>query len=135
MTGQLPRFLAGLHTVAAVAMLAWPMAVRAVEPAKHTVEWYQTHQQARESVLAACQNDHTFDSSGDCRNAQSASHAALADSIGNSGGNIDPEATAAYYKHNTQMIAVQLALCSGKGTRPPQSWCDAAQAASASLHK
>ncbi len=44
----------------------------AVAPAQHTVDWYRTHQQARESVLRTCQNDHTHDDAADCRNATSA---------------------------------------------------------------
>jgi len=106
----------------------------AMEPAKHTVAWYRPHQQARQSVLATCQNDHTFDESGDCRNAQSASHGALADSLGNSG-QTDPEATVAYYGKNGGLIAMVLNMCSRPGAaRAPESWCQAASTALANLH-
>jgi hypothetical protein len=107
----------------------------AIEPAKHTVAWYRTHQQARESVLATCQNDHSFDESGDCRNAQSASHGALADSLGGSGQG-DPEATVAYYGKNGGLIAMVLNMCSRQGSaRAPEAWCRAASTASANLHR
>ena len=108
----------------------------AIEPAKHTVDWYQTHQQARDSVLATCQNDHSFDDSGDCRNAQSASHAAAADGPGGLGSpSGDPEATVAYYGKNGGLIAMVLKMCSRQGAaRAPEAWCQAATTASANLH-
>lgn len=105
----------------------------AIEPAKHTVAWYLTHQQARQSVLATCQNDHTFDESGDCRNAQSASHGALADSLGAKTGSTDPEASPSYYGRDGAMIALTLTSCAHH--QAPVAWCQAAQTASANLHK
>jgi hypothetical protein len=105
----------------------------AIEPAKHTVAWYRTHQQARESVLATCQNDHSFDDSGDCRNAQSASHGALADSLATNTGKAEPEADPAYYGRDGGMIALTLASCAHH--EAPASWCKAAQIASANLHR
>jgi hypothetical protein len=102
----------------------------AVEPAQHTVEWYRTHQQERESVLRTCQNDHTHDDSADCRNANSAAQAALADSLATTGGK-DPEADPAYYGHDAGMIAITLSMCASGGV--PSSWCAAARTASANL--
>jgi hypothetical protein len=109
----------------------------AVQPAKHNVDWYRTHQQARDSVLATCQNDHSFDESGDCRNAQSASHGALADSLSGSGSaSSDPEATVAYYGKNGGLIAMVLNMCARQGAaRAPEAWCQAASTASANLHR
>lgn len=105
----------------------------AVEPAKRTVSWYRTHQQAREGVLATCQNDHTFDDNGDCRNAQSASHAALADSLAPKSGRSDPEANPGYYGRDGAMIALTLSSCARH--QAPVAWCQAAQVASSNLHK
>ena len=102
----------------------------AIEPARQTVEWYRTHQQARESVLRACQNDHSHDNAADCRNATSAAHAALADSLATTGGK-DPESDPAYYGHDAGMIAMTLSMCARNAA--PQSWCVAARTASASL--
>lgn len=99
----------------------------AVAPAQHTVDWYRTHQQARESVLETCQNDHTHDNSADCRNATSAAHGALADSLATTGGT-DREADPAYYEHDAGMIAMTLAMCTRH--EAPPSWCKAAQTAS-----
>jgi hypothetical protein len=99
----------------------------AVAPAQHTVDWYRTHQQARESVLETCQNDHTHDNSADCRNATSAAHGALADSLATTGGT-DREADPAYYEHDAGMIAMTLAMCTRH--EAPPSWCKAAQIAS-----
>jgi hypothetical protein len=102
----------------------------AVAPAQHTVDWYRTHQQARESVLQTCQNDHSSDNEAECRNALSGSHAALADSLATSQVK-DPEASPAYYGHNGPLIAMTLSMCSRNAA--PQSWCTAAQLASAGL--
>jgi hypothetical protein len=102
----------------------------AVEPAKHTVEWYRTHQQDRENVLRTCQNDHTYDDSADCRNAASAAHAALADSLKTVGAQ-DPESDPAYYGHNGPLIAMTLSMCARNAA--PTSWCAAARTASANL--
>ena len=109
----------------------------AVQPTKHTVDWYRAHQQARDGVLATCQNDHSFDDSGDCRNAQSASHGALADSLsGNGSASGDPEATVAYYGKNGGLIAMVLNMCARQGAaRAPEAWCRAASTASANLHR
>jgi hypothetical protein len=102
----------------------------AAEPAQHTVDWYRTHQQARESVLRTCQNDHTHDDAADCRNALSGAHAALADSLATNKKQ-DPEADPAYYGHDGPLIAMTLAICARNGA--PQSWCTAARTASANL--
>jgi hypothetical protein len=102
----------------------------AVEPAQHTVDWYRTHQQARESVLQACQSDHTHDDTADCRNALSGAHAAVADSLATTGGT-DREADPAYYGHNGPLIAMMLSMCARNAA--PQSWCTAARTASANL--
>ena len=102
----------------------------AVEPAQHTVDWYRTHQQARESVLRTCQNDHTHDDAADCRNATSAAHGAVADSLATTKKQ-DPEADPAYYGHDGPLIAMTLAICARNGA--PQSWCTAARTASANL--
>lgn len=102
----------------------------AVAPAQHTVDWYRTHQQARESVLRTCQNDHTHDDAADCRNATSAAHGALADSIATTGTK-DPESDPAYYGHNGPLIAMTLSMCARNAA--PQPWCMAARAASANL--
>jgi hypothetical protein len=104
----------------------------AVEPAKHTVDWYRTHQQDRENVLRTCQNDHTYDDSADCRNAASAAHAALADSPETAGAK-DPEADPAHYGHDAGMIAMMLSMCANGGV--PPSWCSAARTASANLKR
>jgi hypothetical protein len=104
----------------------------AIEPAKHTVDWYRTHQQARDSALAVCQNDHSLDETGDCRNAQSASHAVMADTLAPSSDQ-DPEANPAYYGHDGSMIALTLTACAHH--QAPVSWCKAAQTASTNLHK
>jgi hypothetical protein len=102
----------------------------AVEPAQHTVDWYRTHQQARENVLQACQNDHAHDDTADCRNALSGAHAALADSLATTGGT-DREADPAYNGHNGPLIAMMLSMCARNAA--PQSWCTAARTASANL--
>ena len=104
----------------------------AIEPARQTVEWYRTHQQARESVLRACQNDHSHDNAADCRNAASAAHAALADSLATPGGT-DREADPAYYEHDAGAIAMMLSMCANGGV--PPSWCAAARTASANLRR
>lgn len=101
-----------------------------VEPAQHTVDWYRTHQQARESVLRTCQNDHATDNAADCRNALSGAHAALADSLVTTGTK-DPESDPAYYGHDAGMIAMTLSMCARNAA--PQSWCMAARTASANL--
>jgi hypothetical protein len=99
----------------------------AVAPAQHTVDWYRTHQAARESVLQTCQNDHAHDDSADCRNALSGSHAALADSLVPTGTK-DPEADPAYYGHDAGVIAMTLSMCARHAA--PPAWCKAAQTAS-----
>jgi len=99
----------------------------ALEPAQHNVDWYRTHQQAREDVLQSCQNDHTRDDTADCRNALSGSHAALADSLVTTGTK-DPEADPAYYGHDAGVIAMTLSMCARHAA--PPSWCKAAQTAS-----
>jgi hypothetical protein len=104
----------------------------AVAPAQHTVDWYRTHQQARESVLQTCQNDHTHDNEADCRNAASADHGALADSLATTGGP-DREADPAYYEHDAGMIAMMLSMCAKGGV--PQAWCSAARTASSNLRR
>jgi len=104
--------------------------VFALSPAVHTVDWYRTHQTEREAELTACQNDHSLDNDAECRNASSGAHAALADSLV-APNKADPEADAAYYGHDGPLIAMTLAICARNGA--PQSWCKAAQAASANL--
>ncbi len=104
----------------------------AVEPAQHTVAWYQTHPDARENVLRTCQNDHTHDNAADCRNALSATHAAVADSLVTTGGT-DREADPAYYGHDGPLIAMTLSMCARNAA--PQSWCVAARTASANLKR
>jgi hypothetical protein len=99
----------------------------AVEPAQHTVDWYRTHQQARESVLQACENDHTHDDTADCRNALSGAHAAVADSLATTPAK-EPEADPAYYGHDAGVIAMTLSMCARHAA--PPSWCQAAQTAS-----
>jgi hypothetical protein len=102
----------------------------AVVPAQHTVDWYRSHQQARESTLRTCQNDHSTDNEAECRNALSASHDAVADSLATTGAK-DPESDPAYYGHNGPLIAMTLSMCSRNAA--PQSWCIAARTASAGL--
>jgi len=104
----------------------------AVVPAQHTVDWYRTHQAARESVLQTCQNDHTHDDSADCRNATSAAHGAVADSLATTAGT-DREADPAYYEHDAGMITMMLSMCHNGGV--PASWCSAARTASANLRR
>ena len=104
----------------------------AAEPARQTVDWYRTHQQARESVLQACQNDHTQDNAADCWNATSAAHGALADSLAPSG-EADREADPAYYGHDGPLIAMMLSMCTNGGV--PKSWCSAARTASTNLRR
>lgn len=104
----------------------------AVEPAKHTVEWYRTHQQDRKNVLLTCQNDHTYDDSADCRNAASADHAALADNLAITGKK-DPEADPAYYGHDAGVIAMTLSMCARHAA--PELWCQAARTASTNLRR
>lgn len=100
----------------------------AVEPAQHTVAWYRTHQEARETVLKTCQNDHTLDSAADCRNATSAAHGAVADSLG-SATKADREADPEYYENDAGMIAMTLSMCARKAA--PLAWCQAARTAAA----
>lgn len=104
----------------------------AVQPARHTVEWYRTHQHEREAMLRTCQNDHSTDNAADCRNALSGAHAALADSLVTPK-KPDPEADPAYYGHDGPLIAMTLAICARNGA--PQSWCTAAKTASANLSR
>jgi len=99
----------------------------AAEPARQTVDWYRTHQQARESVLQACQNDHTQDNAADCWNATSAAHGALADSLAPSG-EADREADPAFYEHDAGAAAMMLSMCSRHAA--PETWCQAARTAS-----
>ena len=113
-------------------VVAMASPVLAIRPADHTVDWYRTHQQDRERVLSICQNDHSFDNTGDCRNAVAASHAALADSfLQESKASAEPEANPAYYGHNGPLIAMTLSMCSRH--KAPQSWCQAAQSAQGSM--
>ncbi len=101
----------------------------AVEHAQHTVAWYRVHAQARESILRTCENDHSYDDLADCRNAMSAAHAALSDSLAATApGSGDPEADPAYY--NAGLAAAVLSMCAKH--LEPDSWCRAAQAASSS---
>ena len=102
----------------------------AVEPARHTVEWYQTHLHERETILRTCQNDHSTDKEAECRNALSGARGALADSLVTTKKQ-DPEADPAYYGHDGPLIAMTLAICARNGA--PQSWCSAARTASAKL--
>jgi hypothetical protein len=104
----------------------------AIEPARHTAEWYRTHPQERESVLRTCQNDHTYDDSADCRNALSGAHSSLADSLATAGTQ-DREADPAYYGHDAGMIAITLSMCASGGV--PPSWCAAARTASENLKR
>ena len=105
----------------------------AVEPAEHTVDWYQSHKEDRERVLGACQNDHSKDGSGDCMNALSASHGALADSFLQQSKEVgEPEADPAYYGHDAGMIAMTLSMCS-RHNGVPESWCQAAAVAKSRL--
>ena len=115
---------------AVLAVIALP--ALAVKPAQHTVDWYRTHQQAREGVLQTCQNDHTHDNMADCQNPTSAAHAAVADSLTTTGGT-DREADPAYYGHNGPLIAMMLSMCAD-GDVPP-SWCSAARTASMNLRR
>lgn len=116
----------------AVVVALGPTQVHAVQPAKHTVDWYRTHQQDRNIVLTTCQNDHSFDDSGDCRNAQSASQGAAADSL-TTMKTQDPEANPTYYGRDGSMIAITLAACAHN--QAPKAWCQAATTASTNLHK
>ena len=104
----------------------------ALERAQHTVDWYQTHQAERESVLKMCQNDHSYDNSADCRNATSAAHGAVAESLAKAEKS-DPEADPAYYGHDAGVIAMTLSMCSHSAV--PASWCQAARIASANLRR
>ena len=104
----------------------------AVEPARHTTEWYRTHQHAREAVLQTCQNDHSTDNEAECRNALSGAHAALADSLVTTPAK-EPEADPAYYGHNGPLIAMTLSMCARNAA--PQSWCVAARTASTNLSR
>jgi len=104
----------------------------ATAPARHTVEWYELHKQARQDMLRTCQNDHSLDPMADCLNATSAAHGALADSLASSTPS-DPEADPAYYGKNRRSIAIMLSLCDHNAA--PQTWCSAAHNASAALHK
>jgi hypothetical protein len=104
----------------------------AVEPANHTVQWYRIHQQDRENTLRACQNNHSYDGSADCRNASSADHAALADNLAITGKK-DPEADPAYYEHDAGVIAMTLSMCARHAA--PELWCQAARTASANLRR
>lgn len=115
---------------AVLAVIAIP--ALAIEPAQHSVDWYRTHQQAREGVLQTCQNDHTNDNTADCRNAISAAHAAVADCLATTGGT-DREADPTYYEHDAGMIAMMLSMCANGGV--PPSWCSAARTASANLRR
>jgi hypothetical protein len=119
--------------MASLAVLAMAgSSAHAVQPARHTVTWYRTHARAREEMLGLCQNDHIYDNQADCRNALSAAHGAIADSLELSESQ-DPEATVAYYGHNGPLIAMTLSLCSRH--QAPTAWCQAAQAASANLNR
>jgi hypothetical protein len=102
----------------------------ALTPAVHTVDWYRTHQTEREAELKACQNDHSLDDDAECRNALSGDHAALADSFVTAPSK-EPEADPAFYGRNGPLIAMTLSMCARNAA--PQSWCAAAQTASANL--
>ena len=110
-----------------ISLLATPMlSALAEQPAQHDVAWYRTHAEARTSVLATCQNDHSYDDAADCRNANSAAHAAAGDSLDAASAK-DPEADPAYYRHNTGILAMTLAQCSHG--QAPAAWCAAARSA------
>jgi hypothetical protein len=98
----------------------------AVQPARHDVAWYRAHTIERVSVLAMCQNDHTYDDSADCRNATSAAQAAAGDST-SIARKTDPEADPAYYGRDAGVIAMTLSMCARNAA--PKSWCQAAQTA------
>jgi hypothetical protein len=125
--------LTPLRAVGLFGLLVWTAnQALAVEPAQHTVAWYQAHQQDRENVLQACQNDHAHDNKADCRNALSASHGAAADTFaGAAAGAKDPESDPAYYGHNGPLIQMTLAMCNLPGAR--QSRCQAARTAQTNL--
>ena len=72
----------------------------------------------------------THDDAADCRNALSAAHGAVADSLATTGGT-DREADPAYYGQNGPLIAMMLSMCARNAA--PQSWCTAARTASAKL--
>ena len=102
------------------------------EPARQTVEWYRTHRQERETLLRACQNDRSENKAADCWNANSAAHAALADSFATTG-QPDREADPAYYEHDAGAISMMLSMCANGGV--PDTWCTAARTASTKLRR
>ena len=124
------RFLHAVGTGLLVAMTVGHSF--AAKPARQTVEWYRTHQQERETVLRACQNDRSENNAADCWNAHSAAHAALADSLATTG-ETDREADPAYYGHDGPLIAMMLSMCTNGGV--PEAWCTAARTASTNLRR
>ena len=124
------RFLRAVGTGLLVAMTVGY--AFAAEPAQQTVEWYRTHRQERETVLRACQNDRSENKAADCWNANSAAHAALADSLATTG-ETDREADPAYYEHDAGMIAMTLSMCANGSV--PETWCKAARTASTNLRR
>jgi hypothetical protein len=102
---------------------------RALEKAQHTVSWYGAHTSQREAVLRACENDHTYDEDADCRNANSAAHDAVAQTLGADADKSDPEANPTYYEHDGPLIAMTLSMCGRK--QAPVAWCQAARTAQA----
>ncbi len=112
---------------ALIPFLTTPMlSALAAQPARHDVTWYRAHAEARTSMLATCQNDHSYDDTADCRNANSAAHAAFADSLDAASAK-DPEADPAYYQHNAGILGMTLAQCSHG--QAPAAWCAAARSA------
>jgi hypothetical protein len=112
---------------ALIPLLTTPMlSALAAQPARHDVAWYRAHADARTSMLATCQNDHSYDDAADCRNANSAAHAAAGDDL-EAANSKEPEADPAYYGHDAGVIAMTLSMCSRNSA--PQSWCKAAQIA------
>lgn len=118
--------------MAGLVVLVLSNPVFAAQRAEHDVAWYRSHSQERQRLLSICANDHSFDDEADCRNATSASHAALGDSFLNgTAAKQEPEATVAYYGHDAGVIAMTLSACSLH--QAPLSWCRAAQTAQANL--
>jgi Na+-transporting methylmalonyl-CoA/oxaloacetate decarboxylase gamma subunit len=96
----------------------------AVQPrAEHGVSWYVSHPVDRENVLQKCNDDHSLDSNGDCRNAT----AAAARSVGTGKTNddaldSDPAYSVAALKANEPMRKMVLGFCKGNQA-PPASVC------------
>jgi hypothetical protein len=116
-----------INLAALTVFMAIPMvSALAVQPARHDVAWYRAHTNERTSMLAMCQNDHSYDDAADCRNANSAAQGAAGDSV-NTMVTGDPEADPAYYRHDAGVIAMTLSMCARNAA--PKSWCQAAQTA------